>query len=165
MEWCVCACVVAFTLYIEILIVCMRNVRFLLRLLTTGNDGSHPLSKLKIFAFNDKIDLLISSLSKDGMVEILQKCLQQYSGVSILRARKNIDEGDEEADSTETRRLFDKLLEADTDSWDDEIRKGLESSEDMTTQKLTNEVQKTMVRKSLELMQLISTQSEVLFNR
>lgn len=80
----------------------------------------------------------------DGMVEILQKCLQQYSGVSILRARKNIDEGDEEADSTETRRLFDKLLEADTDSWDDEIRKGLESSEDMTTQKLTNEVQKTM---------------------
>jgi len=80
----------------------------------------------------------------DGMVEILQKCLQQYSGVSILRARKNIDEGDEEADSTETRRLFDKLLEVDTDSWDDEIRKGLESSEDMTTQKLTNEVQKTM---------------------
>ena len=81
------------------------------------------------------------------MVEILQKCLQQYSGVSILRARKNVDEGDNEASSTKASDLFDKLLEIDTDSWDDEIRSGLASSDDMTTQKLTNEIQKTMVRK------------------
>lgn len=80
----------------------------------------------------------------DGMVEILQKCLQQYSGVSILRARKNVDEGDNEASSTKASDLFDKLLEIDTDSWDDEIRSGLASSDDMTTQKLTNEIQKTM---------------------
>lgn len=78
------------------------------------------------------------------MVEILQKCLQQYSGVSILRARK-IEEEDETS-STEASKLFDKLLEIDTDSWDDEIRSGLASSDDMTTQKLTNEIQKTMVR-------------------
>jgi len=80
----------------------------------------------------------------DGMVEILQKCLQQYSGVSILRARKNINEGNDESSSTETSKLFDKLLEIDTDSWDNEIRKGLASSDAMTSQKLTNEIQKTM---------------------
>ena len=85
---------------------------------------------------------------QDGMVEILQKCLQQYSGVSILRARKNVDdEGDnDESSSTEASKLFDKLLGMDTDSWDDEIRSGVASSDDMSTQKLTNEIQKTMVR-------------------
>lgn len=82
----------------------------------------------------------------DGMVEILQKCLQQYSGVSILRARKNVDdEGDnDESSFTEASKLFDKLLGMDTDSWDDEIRSGVASSDDMSTQKLTNEIQKTM---------------------
>jgi len=80
----------------------------------------------------------------DGMVEILQKCLQQYSGVSILRARKNVDVGGDDTSSTEASTFFDKLMEIDTDSWDDEIRKGLASSDDMTTQKLTNEIQKTM---------------------
>lgn len=79
------------------------------------------------------------------MVEILQKCLQQYSGVSILRARKKM-EGDEENSPSEASTLFDKLLQIDTDSWDDEIRSGVGSSDDITTQKLTNEIQKTMVR-------------------
>ena len=83
------------------------------------------------------------------MVEILQKCLQQYSGVSILRARNNIDEAEDESSSTEVRKLFDRLLEIDTDSWDEEIREGLASSEEMTSQKLTNEIQKTMVRNIL----------------
>mmetsp|Transcript_26087 Transcript_26087/g.61276 ORF Transcript_26087/g.61276 Transcript_26087/m.61276 type:complete len:312 (+) Transcript_26087:411-1346(+) len=80
----------------------------------------------------------------DGMVEILQKCLQQYSGVSILRARKSNDEDEDETSNDEARKLFDKLLEIDTDSWDDEIREGLASSDGMTSQKLTNEIQKTM---------------------
>mmetsp|Transcript_4114 Transcript_4114/g.9926 ORF Transcript_4114/g.9926 Transcript_4114/m.9926 type:complete len:314 (+) Transcript_4114:132-1073(+) len=80
----------------------------------------------------------------DGMVEILQKCLQQYSGVSISRARSNTEEGDGESTASEASKLFDTLLKIDTDSWDDEIRKGLASSENMTTQKLTNEIQKTM---------------------
>jgi len=80
----------------------------------------------------------------DGMVEILQKCLQQYSGVSILRARKNIDNDDDESSDSEATKLFDKLLEIDTDSWDDEIRKGLASSDGMSSQNLTNEIQKTM---------------------
>jgi hypothetical protein len=84
------------------------------------------------------------------MVEILQKCLQQYSGVSILRARKTIDDDDDESASTEASKLFDKLLEIDTDSWDDEIRKGL--SDDLTTQKLTIEIQKTMVRRTLRII-------------
>lgn len=80
----------------------------------------------------------------DGMVEILQKCLQQYSGVSIVRARKNNDEGDDESSPSEASKLFDKLLQVDTDSWDDEINKGVASSDYMTTQKLMNEIQKTM---------------------
>mmetsp|Transcript_28241 Transcript_28241/g.60740 ORF Transcript_28241/g.60740 Transcript_28241/m.60740 type:complete len:313 (-) Transcript_28241:3622-4560(-) len=79
----------------------------------------------------------------DGMVEILQKCLQQYSGVSISRARKS-NEGDNEISPSEAGKLFDKLLQVDTDSWDDEIKKGVGSSDGMTTQKLTNEIQKTM---------------------
>jgi hypothetical protein len=80
------------------------------------------------------------------MVEILQKCLQQYSGVSVLRARKNTDEGDDDTSASEASKLFDKLLQIDTGSWDDEIRDGVASSDDVTTQKLTNEIQKTMVR-------------------
>ena len=97
----------------------------------------------------DNIVVIISC--QDGMVEILQKCLQQYSGVSILRARKSIDDDDDdETASTEASKLFDKLLEIDTDGWDDEIRKGL--SDDLTTQKLTIEIQKTMVRRTLRMI-------------
>lgn len=79
----------------------------------------------------------------DGMVEILQKCLQQYSGISVLRARKNANGGDDESFSTEASKLFEKLLGMDTDSWDDAIRNGV-ASDDMSTKKLTNEIQKTM---------------------
>ena len=91
------------------------------------------------------------------MVEILQKCLQQYSGVSISRARKSNDEGDNEISPSEASKLFDKLLQVDTDSWDDEIKNGLGSSDGMTTQKLTNEIQKTMVRKYFLLITMIVT--------
>ena len=105
---------------------------------------AYVLSELNFVKFRAKFCGIVIISPKDGMVEILQKCLQQYSGVSILRARK-IEEEDETS-STEASKLFDKLLEIDTDSWDDEIRNGLASSDDMTTQKLTNEIQKTMVR-------------------
>lgn len=87
----------------------------------------------------------------DGMVEILQKCLQQYSGVSILRARKiqedsrSNDEAEIESNtaSIEASNLFDKLLKVDTDDWDEEIKKGL-SANNLSSQKLINEIQKTM---------------------
>ena len=102
----------------------------------------------------------------DGMVEILQKCLQQYSGVSILRARKNQQQQqqqqqqqkDKESSSssesstttttttTAASELFEKLLKIDTAIWDEEIQKGMSSISDMSTQKLINEIQKTMVR-------------------
>jgi len=98
----------------------------------------------------------------DGMVEILQKCLQQYSGVSILRARKNQQQQqqpqqkDKESSSsvsessttttttTAASELFEKLLKIDTAIWDEEIQKGVSSISDMSTQKLINEIQKTM---------------------
>ena len=95
----------------------------------------------------------------DGMVEILQKCLQQYSGVSILRARKNQQQQQKDKESssssessttttttTAASELFEKLLKIDTAIWDEEIQKGVSSISDMSTQKLINEIQKTMVR-------------------
>ena len=76
---------------------------------------------------------------QDGMVEILQKCLQQYSGVSILRARElQKNEKDDNA------KLFDKLLSMDTDRWDAEIRNGIKETDGLTTQSLIAEIQKTM---------------------
>jgi len=86
------------------------------------------------------------------MVEILQKCLQQYSGVSILRARKNQqiqgkddnEENDETSPSTAASELFEEILRIDTDTWDNKIRDGLLSSSDLSSQKLINEIQKTM---------------------
>ncbi len=104
------------------------------------------LSKPNKIVFHFDFDDIVDTSFQDGMVEILQKSLQQYSGVSILRARNNgDDEGDDET-SSEASKLFDKLLEVDTDAWDDEIKNGVASSDDLTTQKLTAEIQKTMVR-------------------
>jgi hypothetical protein len=74
------------------------------------------------------------------MVEILQKCLQMYSGVSILRARKQMKE---ESNDDGAAKLFNNLLEVDTDSWDAVIRNGIKA-EDMTIQSLIAEIQKTM---------------------
>lgn len=96
------------------------------------------------------------------MVEILQKCLQQYSGVSILRARSVGDEEGDDASSTttttttEASKVFNKLLEIDTDAWDDKIQQELASSDELTTQKLTAEIQKTMVRIQQYICSLLS---------
>ena len=79
------------------------------------------------------------------MVEILQKCLQQYSGVSILRARNNQQKsgGKEEGSKSESAVLFEKLLQMDTAKWDEEIRKAVKA-DGVTTQSLIGEIQKTM---------------------
>jgi hypothetical protein len=106
----------------------------------------------------------------DGMVEILQKCLQQYSGVSILRARKNQQQQQKDKESssssassstttttTAASELFEKLLKIDTEIWDEEIQNGVSSISDMSTQKLINEIQKTMVRFCLVLFTTTTT--------
>lgn len=80
------------------------------------------------------------------MVEILQKCLQQYSGVSILRARQNQKQNDDDDDTGSSKasvKLFEKLLEIDAASWDIEIRNGTRT-EGVTPQSLKGEIQKTM---------------------
>jgi hypothetical protein len=74
------------------------------------------------------------------MVEILQKCLQLYSGVSILRARRQMKE---EAYDEGAAKLFNQLMEVDTDSWDAVIRNGVKV-DGLTTQSLITEIQKTM---------------------
>lgn len=85
----------------------------------------------------------------DGMVEILQKVLQAYSGVSISRARASMKISNQESDgesntgSSSAAALFDKLLEMDTDQWDDQIRKGV-NDDGVRAQSLVNEIQKTM---------------------
>ncbi|KAG7367590.1 hypothetical protein IV203_030261 [Nitzschia inconspicua] len=78
----------------------------------------------------------------DGMVEILQKCLQQYSGVSILRARKLVAK--ETSNDNKAAQLFDKLLEMDAGSWDVEIKNSIQNDNDLTPQSLIGEIQKTM---------------------
>ena len=74
----------------------------------------------------------------DGMVGILQKVLQMYSGVQILRARESLDKDSEPTPASE---LFDKLLKVDSELWDVEIRNGVK---DMKCSTLIKEIQKTM---------------------
>ena len=74
----------------------------------------------------------------DGMVGILQKVLQMYSGLQIIRAR----EQSESESSTPASELFQKLLEIDTELWDAEIRNG--TREDVKVSALISEIQRTM---------------------
>jgi hypothetical protein len=74
----------------------------------------------------------------DGMVGILQKVLQMYSGVQVMRARDNTVGDGEKSPAAE---LFDKLLTMDTDLWDVEIRNG---TKEMKCSPLIKEIQKTM---------------------
>jgi hypothetical protein len=57
-----------------------------------------------------------------------------------MRARDSLKSGKKDS----AAELFDKLLEVDTDRWDVEIRNGIKTTDDLTTQKLITEVQKTM---------------------
>ncbi|CAJ1942954.1 unnamed protein product [Cylindrotheca closterium] len=73
----------------------------------------------------------------DGMVGILQKVLQMYSGIQIKRAKENM----ESAESTPASELFEKLLQTDTELWDVEIRNG---TKEIKCSPLVREIQKTM---------------------
>lgn len=73
----------------------------------------------------------------DGMVGILQKVLQMYSGVQILRARQNMEKGEK----TPAAELFEKLLQTDTELWDVEIRNG---TKEIKCAPLIREIQRTM---------------------
>lgn len=96
----------------------------------------------------------------DGMVTIMQKALQIYAGTVISRARIQLQANVGAALSGETQvaaddvvaaasidsaasALFEKLLHVDTDSWDIEIRKGMDAS-GVTKETLVSEVQRTM---------------------
>jgi hypothetical protein len=74
----------------------------------------------------------------DGMVTILQKVLQMYSGLQIVRAREQADAGSEPTPASE---LLKKLLEIDTDQWDVEIRNGVKEVKSST---LISEIRRTM---------------------
>jgi hypothetical protein len=81
----------------------------------------------------------------DGMVSILQKVLQMYSGVQILRAREILGG---ESEPTPASDLLKKLLKIDTDLWDVEIRNG---TKEMKCSALIKEIQRTMEKVVLGL--------------
>lgn len=72
------------------------------------------------------------------MVGILQKVLQMYSGIQVMRAREKMEGGGEKSPAAE---LFEKLLTVDTDLWDVEIRNG---TKEMKCSPLIKEIQMTM---------------------
>lgn len=98
----------------------------------------------------------------DGMVAIMQKSLQIYSGTVISRARVQLEANvgaaltgvDQEAADAAVAKAesttknpasatFEKLLRVDTDNWDVEIRKEIAEG-GVTKDALISEVQKTM---------------------
>jgi len=84
----------------------------------------------------------------DGMVGILQKVLQLYSGVQIKRARERMmtsmtDGNTAGASSSSASKLFDTLLSVDADRWDMEIRRAAKEN-DVKPKALISEIQRTM---------------------
>lgn len=89
----------------------------------------------------------------DGMVTILQKVLQAYSSVTILRSLQMIGDSenmDAEKGSTPASDGLKKLLDIDADQWDAEIRR-LSSEDNVQLQSLVTEIQKTMEKVVLGL--------------
>ncbi|KAL3780788.1 hypothetical protein ACHAW5_004901 [Stephanodiscus triporus] len=105
----------------------------------------------------------------DGMVVILQKALQIYAGTVISRARVRLQAnvgaalvGEDQAaadalaaaaaaasatgggERAAASALLEKLLRVDADSWNVEIRRGMEGENGVTKEALIGEVQKTM---------------------
>lgn len=95
----------------------------------------------------------------DGMVTILQKVLQIYAGRVISSARGQLlanvgaaVSGEsqataqkavaDEANTNSAAELLERMLSVDTDSWNAEVRKGLEG--ECTKEQLVSEIQKTM---------------------
>jgi len=94
----------------------------------------------------------------DGMVAIMQKLLQIYAGTVISHARIQLQAnvgaaitGEDQAtadalaaeSSSAASSLFEKILKVDTEEWDVEIRKGMETGA-ISKDSLVSEVQKTM---------------------
>ena len=82
----------------------------------------------------------------DGMVGILQKVLQMYSGVQIKRARQRLNEGgggSKGEPKTPAAQLLETLLTVDADRWDAEIR-GAAKEQNVTPKALISEIQRTM---------------------
>merc|ERR1711957_352823 len=94
----------------------------------------------------------------DGMVAIMQKLLQIYAGTVISQARIQLQanvgaaiSGEDQAtadalaaeSSSAASSLFEKILKVDTEEWDVEIRKGMETGA-ISKDSLVSEVQKTM---------------------
>lgn len=96
----------------------------------------------------------------DGMVTILQKVLQIYAGRVISQARvqllanvgaavsgksqasANKAAAEEANTSSAASDLLERMLSVDTDTWDMEIRKGIEG--ECTKEDLVKEIQRTM---------------------
>lgn len=95
----------------------------------------------------------------DGMVTILQKVLQIYAGRVISSARGQllanvgaVVSGEsqataqkavaDEANTNSAAELLERMLSVDTDSWNAEVRKGLDG--ECTKEQLVSEIQKTM---------------------
>lgn len=96
----------------------------------------------------------------DGMVTILQKVLQIYAGRVISNARVQLlanvgaavsgqsqaaadAAANEESNATSAAsELLEHILSVDTDTWDMEIRKGIEGK--CTKDQLVKEIQRTM---------------------
>jgi DNA-binding ferritin-like protein (Dps family) len=76
----------------------------------------------------------------DGMVGILQKVLQLFAGKQLLRARAANSQN--EVSDTAASKLFDELLETDTDSWDAKIKSRL--NDEISSPVLVKEIQKCM---------------------
>ncbi|KAL7493841.1 hypothetical protein ACHAWT_002667 [Skeletonema menzelii] len=115
-------------------------------------------------AFLSTIDAWMNKAHQDGMdgmVSIMQTALQIYAGTVISRARVQLQanvgaavSGEDQAaanavvaaskdgESSAASDLFEKLLRVDTNEWEIEIRKGIES--DVKKEALVSEVQKTM---------------------
>lgn len=80
----------------------------------------------------------------DGMVGILQKVLQMYSGVQIIRAREQLSSQEEnELSDSSASELLTKLLSTDADAWDSEIKAGVKGGE-VPSKSLVSEIQRTM---------------------
>jgi hypothetical protein len=83
----------------------------------------------------------------DGMVGILQKVLQMYSGVQIKRARERLNNSNNNNDGNEeptaAAKLLETLLTVDADRWDAEIRLAAKE-QDVKPKALISEIQRTM---------------------
>lgn len=80
----------------------------------------------------------------DGMVGILQKVLQIYAGLQVLRARQ---QNGLVTISTPVSELLETLLTTDADRWDVALRQGMSDGNDKdlpSSAKVIAEIQKTM---------------------